>query len=63
MCFNGEESAIPVPAVAYGDKDNAAEQAEKLFGALREADRTDAGLFLYAARGQKASAWLSSTAC
>lgn len=46
MCFNGEESAIPVPAVAYGDKDNAAEQAEKLFGALREADRTDAGLIL-----------------
>ncbi len=46
MCFNGEESAIPVPAVSYGAKDNAAEQAEKLFGALREADQAGAGLVL-----------------
>ncbi len=35
MCFDGEEEGLTVPYVTYGHRDNAAEQAHRLFDVLR----------------------------
>lgn len=42
LCYEGEEAALCVPAVAYGRKEDAASQAHALFAALRELDRRGA---------------------
>lgn len=42
LCFDGEAAALPVPCVEYGHQDKPAEQAHKLFSALRELDRRGA---------------------
>ena len=42
LCFDGEAAALPVPCIEYGHQDKPAEQAHKLFSALRELDRRGA---------------------
>ncbi|HBT63053.1 MAG TPA: threonylcarbamoyl-AMP synthase [Ruminococcaceae bacterium] len=42
MCFDGEESALNVPYVTYGSRQNADEQAHRVFDALRRLDDIDA---------------------
>ena len=42
LCFRGEEALLPVPAVTYGEKDNSASQAHRVFEALRELDEKGA---------------------
>lgn len=48
LCFNGEEQALSVPCLTYGRRDDAQEQARRLFDALRELDDRGASL-VYAA--------------
>ncbi len=38
LCFSGEERGLKVPAVPYGAQDNPQQQAQLLFGALRQLD-------------------------
>lgn len=38
LCFDGEEDEIPVPCLSFGNRDNSAQQAHRLFSALREFD-------------------------
>lgn len=38
MCFDGEETELHVPCVPYGGREDDEEQAQALFGALRELD-------------------------
>ena len=42
LCYEGEESAVGVPAVTYGRRESAASQAHALFTSLRELDRQGA---------------------
>lgn len=42
LCFEGEEQELPVPAIAFGRKENSAEQAAALFAALRMLDEKGA---------------------
>ena len=42
MCFDGEETALQVPFVTYGRRDNAADQAQRLFDTLRALDERGA---------------------
>lgn len=42
LCYDGEQEALRVPAVAYGAKQDAAGQARHLFDALRKLDQMDA---------------------
>ena len=42
LCFDGEEDALPVPALSYGGEGDGAAQAHRLFSALRELDRRGA---------------------
>ncbi|MDL2324753.1 threonylcarbamoyl-AMP synthase [Ruminococcaceae bacterium OttesenSCG-928-A16] len=42
LCFEGEETEIPVPCVTYGKKNNPATQATALFSALRTLDEKGA---------------------
>ncbi|MFV0414100.1 MAG: L-threonylcarbamoyladenylate synthase, partial [Oscillospiraceae bacterium] len=44
LCFEGEEAALPVPAVAYGKEKEDASQAAGLFAALRRLDEVGAGV-------------------
>ena len=38
LCFSGEEADLQVPYILYGKRDNASEQAQLVFDALRKAD-------------------------
>ncbi|MBP8855280.1 MAG: threonylcarbamoyl-AMP synthase [Oscillospiraceae bacterium] len=38
LCFTGEENTTNVPCVTYGSEENAQEQANRIFAALRELD-------------------------
>ena len=38
MCFNGEQEKISLPSVSYGEADNPASQARRLFATLRALD-------------------------
>lgn len=42
LCYDGEEKALTVPAVCYGEENNYSELAQKLFGALRRLDEINA---------------------
>ena len=42
LCFTGEGQGLPVPVLEYGAEDDPAEQARRLFSALRELDARDA---------------------
>lgn len=42
MCFDEETAALQVPAVSYGSRDNALEQAHQVFDALRRLDEIGA---------------------
>ena len=42
MCFDGEESQIPVPTISYGAKEDAKSQAHNLFKVLRNLDKQNA---------------------
>ncbi len=42
MCFSGEEDLFTLPTISYGSKDNAKEQAKKLFATLRKLDKLGA---------------------
>lgn len=42
LCFEGEESAMPIRAVTYGRKDDASSQAKNIFDALRRLDEIGA---------------------
>ncbi|MDO4566865.1 MAG: L-threonylcarbamoyladenylate synthase [Oscillospiraceae bacterium] len=42
LCFEGEESLIPLQCLCYGKKENAASQARELFAALRRLDELGA---------------------
>ena len=44
LCFAGEESRLPVPAISYGAESEPWEQERELFDALRELDKRDARL-------------------
>lgn len=44
LCFTGEETALSVPALPLGAESDGAEQAHRLFDALRETDRMGASL-------------------
>ncbi len=48
LCFSGEESALAVPTLTYGSREDAATQAQQLFFCLRRADELGATT-LYAA--------------
>lgn len=48
LCFDGEEQGLTVPFLTYGQRDNAEEQARRLFDALRQLDDRGAAL-VYAA--------------
>lgn len=48
LCFEGEETALAVPFLTYGRRDDPAAQARQVFDALRQADERDASL-VYAA--------------
>ena len=39
LCFDGEADRLPVPCIEYGSENKPAEQAHKLFSALRDLDR------------------------
>ncbi len=54
LCFTGEGQGLPVPALEYGAENDPAEQARRLFSALRELDARGARAALVrcpAARG------------
>ena len=42
LCFEGEETALPVPSIVYGKNHDGITQAQHLFSALRELDRRGA---------------------
>ena len=42
LCFDGEEGALTVPYLTYGRRDDAADQAHRLFDALRQLDERGA---------------------
>ena len=42
LCFDGEESVIPLPCVTYGREDDSLTQSHRLFTALRELDEKGA---------------------
>ena len=42
MCFDGEETGLPVESVTYGARDDAAAQAHRVFDALRKLDELNA---------------------
>lgn len=42
LCYNGEQGALNVPAVAYGEQEDASQQARHLFDALRKLDELGA---------------------
>ena len=42
LCFSGEASSLPTPCVEYGAQDSGAEQAHRLFTALRKLDEQGA---------------------
>lgn len=42
LCFDGEESKLPLPALSYGREGDGAAQAHNLFSLLRELDRRGA---------------------
>lgn len=42
LCFDGEESALPVPCITYGEQNSPAQQAQQLFSALRALDENGA---------------------
>lgn len=42
LCFDGEESVIPLPCVTYGREDDPLTQSHRLFTALRELDEKGA---------------------
>lgn len=42
MCFEGEESEMPLPAVTFGTEKDSLSQARRLFDALRELDENGA---------------------
>ena len=44
LCFDGEESFLSVPAIAYGNINDPEDQAHKLFSALRKLDSENASL-------------------
>lgn len=48
LCFDGEETALAVPYLTYGRREDADDQAKRLFDALRRLDDYDATL-VYAA--------------
>lgn len=48
LCFDGEETSLTVPFLTYGRRDDANEQAQQLFNALRQLDERGAAL-VYAA--------------
>ncbi len=48
LCFDGEQTALSVPYITYGKRDDPAAQAHKLFDALRQLDDSGAQL-VYAA--------------
>lgn len=39
LCFDGEESQLPVPCICYGKADDGISEAHRLFTALRELDK------------------------
>ena len=39
LCFDGEESQLPVPCICYGKADDGVSEAHRLFTALRELDK------------------------
>lgn len=43
MCFDGEEGALRVPYITYGRREDSAEQAHRVFDALRRLDEIGAG--------------------
>lgn len=42
LCFDGEQRQIPLPCITYGAADDPAQQAQRLFAALRELDNCGA---------------------
>ena len=42
LCFDGEENALPVPALSYGKEGDGGAQAHNIFSLLRELDRRGA---------------------
>ena len=44
LCFSGEESALTVPTMTYGDRDDPKTQARRLFYCLRKADECGANV-------------------
>lgn len=44
MCFDGEEEGLEVPYVTYGTRSDSAEQAHRVFDALRRLDEIEAKL-------------------
>ena len=42
MCFDGEETLMPVSAISYGKKDDSAQQAHNIFAILRMLDKKHA---------------------
>lgn len=44
LCFDGEGQTLPVPCIEYGSEQAPAEQAHKLFTALRELDKAGAAV-------------------
>ncbi|MGN0984439.1 MAG: L-threonylcarbamoyladenylate synthase [Gemmiger sp.] len=42
LCFDGEGQSLPVPCIEYGKQEDGADQAHRLFTALRELDRKGA---------------------
>ena len=42
LCFDGEETMLPLPCVTYGHADRPQEQSQRLFAALRELDERGA---------------------
>lgn len=48
LCFDGEEKALTVPYLTYGRREDAADQARRLFDALRQLDERGASI-VYAA--------------
>lgn len=42
ICFDGEESKLPVKCICFGNEDNPDNQAHELFDALRKVDKTGA---------------------
>ena len=44
LCFNNEENLFSIPALSYGDKDDASSQAHNLFSKLRQLDKQNATL-------------------